>query len=42
LIKVDRITGETLKVAHLKTGTNYTVAITPDGKKSMPVPADPT
>ena len=41
LIKVDRTTGETLKVAHLETGTNYTVAITSDGKKIYAGPGGP-
>ncbi len=33
LIKVDMKTGETLKIIPLETGTNYTLAITADGKK---------
>lgn len=41
LIKVDRATGETLKAAHLETGTNYTVAITSDGKKIYAGPGGP-
>jgi WD40 repeat protein len=41
LIKVDRSTGETLKVAQLETGTNYTVAVTSDGKKIYAGPGGP-
>lgn len=41
LIKVDRDTGETLKAAPLETGTNYTVAITSDGKKIYAGPGGP-
>jgi WD40 repeat protein len=41
LIKVDRTTGETLKVAQLETGTNYTVAVTSDGKKIYAGPGGP-
>ncbi|GAB6145322.1 hypothetical protein [Desulfocicer niacini] len=41
LIKVDRSTGETLKAVPLKTGTNYTVAISSDGKKVYVGPGGP-
>jgi DNA-binding beta-propeller fold protein YncE len=41
LIKVDRSTGETVKFVHLKTGTNYTLSMTSDGKKIYVGPAGP-
>ncbi|SDU41023.1 hypothetical protein [Desulfobacula phenolica] len=41
LIKVDMATGETVKAVPLKTGTNYTVALTSDGKKIYVGPAGP-
>lgn len=41
LIKIDRSTGETIKAVPLKTGTNYTVAITSDGKKVYVGPGGP-
>ncbi len=41
LIKVDMATGETVKAIPLKTGTNYTVALTSDGKKIYVGPAGP-
>ncbi len=41
LIKVDRSTGDTIKAVPLKTGTNYTVAITSDGKKVYVGPGGP-
>lgn len=41
LVKIDRATGETLKMVPVKMGTCYTLSITSDGKKLYVGPAGP-